>query len=267
MNANAITKYTWISYTAIRSNLAYLGEVLSRMTFMAVILYTFMRLWTVVYSGTGTQRLGGLTLQQMIWYLMLTESMVLSAARVSMEIDEDVRTGRIAVQLLRPLSYSLSRLAQVLGERVVRFVVTILTGTVIATLLVGPISVSLSGIAMFLIVLPFAFVVDFLGYFGIGLCAFWLESTVGLTLIYSRLTMLLGGMLLPMEVFPQGLQAIARWLPFAGIVYGPARVFVSADESVFLHTLATQAVALIWLGAAVLIIQRTAIARIQSNGG
>ena len=26
MNANAITKYTWISYTAIRSNLAYLGN-------------------------------------------------------------------------------------------------------------------------------------------------------------------------------------------------------------------------------------------------
>ena len=54
MNTNAITKYSWISYTAIRSNLAYLGEVLSRTTFMAVILYTFMRLWSAV-AGSRTR--------------------------------------------------------------------------------------------------------------------------------------------------------------------------------------------------------------------
>jgi viologen exporter family transport system permease protein len=267
MNANVITKYTWISYTAIRSNLAYLGEVLSRTTFMAVILYTFMRLWTVVYSGTGTQRLGGLTLQQMIWYMVLTESMVLSSVRVSMEVDEDVRTGRIAVQLLRPMSFSLSRLAQVLGERSVRFIVNLLIGALIATLLVGPIAVSPSSVAMLALVLPSAFVLDFLGYFGIGLCAFWLESTTGLALIYSRLSMLVGGVLLPMEVFPQGLQAIARWLPFAGIIYGPARVFVSPDKSVLLHILATQAIGLIVLGTTVWSVQRMAITRIQSNGG
>jgi len=267
MNANAITKYTWISYTAIRSNLAYLGEVLSRTTFMAVILYTFMRLWTVVYSGTGTQRLGGLTLQQMIWYVMLTESMVLSSVRVSSEIDEDVRTGRIAVQLLRPLSFSMSRLAQVLGERTVRFIVNIFIGSVVATLLVGPISISFTSIAMLLLVLPLAFVLDFLGYFGIGLCAFWLESTTGFVLIYSRLTMLLGGMLLPMEVFPQGLQTIARWLPFAGIIYGPARVFVSPDEAMLMHIMATQAIGLVCFGATVWMVQRMAITRIQSNGG
>jgi ABC-2 type transport system permease protein len=234
---------------------------------MAVILYTFMRLWTVVYSGTETPRMGGLTLQQMIWYVMLAESIILSSVRVSMEVDEDVRTGRIAVQMLRPLSLLMSRLAQVLGERIVRFAVNVFIGTLIATLLVGPIAVSVSSIAMLLLVLPLAFVLDFLGYFGIGLCAFWLESTAGLALIYSRLTMLAGGLLLPVELFPQGLQAIARWLPFAGMIYGPARVFVSPDEAVLLHVLATQTIGLILFGAIVWAVQRMAITRIQSNGG
>jgi ABC-2 type transport system permease protein len=45
----------------------------------------------------------------MLWYLMMTESILLSAPRVSMEIDEDVRTGRLSVQLLRPLSYVIAR--------------------------------------------------------------------------------------------------------------------------------------------------------------
>ena len=46
---------------------------------------------------------------------------------------------------------------------------------------------------MFLLVLPMAFILDFLGALLVGLCAFWLESTQGIALIYSRLMMLLGG--------------------------------------------------------------------------
>ena len=60
MNANALTKYTWIGYTAARSNLAYVGEVISRTMFMAVVVFIFMRLWTAVYAGSGAARLGGL---------------------------------------------------------------------------------------------------------------------------------------------------------------------------------------------------------------
>jgi hypothetical protein len=118
---------------------------------------------------------------------------------------------------------------------------------------VGPIAFSVSGLA-----LPLAFVVDFLGYFAIGLCAFWMESTAGLTLIYSRLTMLLGGMLMPMDIFPEGLKRIVQSLPFASIVYGPARLFVAGDFGVFQHTLSTQIAAVAGLGGLVWMIQRIA---------
>ena len=68
-------------------------------------------------------------------------------------------------------------------------------GSVIAMLLTGPIAFSISGLAMFILVLPMAFILDFLGALLVGLCAFWLESTQGIALIYSRLMMLLGGLL------------------------------------------------------------------------
>jgi len=267
MNANPITKYTWIGYTAARSNLAYVGEVISRAAFMAVILYIFMRLWTVVYAEAGASRLGGFTIQQMIWYLVLTESIMLSSPRVSMEIDEDVRTGRLSVQLLRPLSYALTRLAQTLGERIVRFAVNLFAGTAVVLILVGPIRPSLSGLIMFTFLLPVAFVVDFLGYFAIGLCAFWLESTAGLMIIYSRFTMLAGGMLMPLEVFPPRLQSIARRLPFSSMVYGPARLFVAGGTDVFRQTLIMQIAGLFLFGGIVLGLQRLAFKRIQNHGG
>jgi ABC-2 type transport system permease protein len=120
---------------------------------------------------------------------------------------------------------------------------------------------------MFLAVVPLALAVDFLGLFAIGLCAFWVESTNGITLIYSRLTMFLGGLLLPLEIFPPALQWIVGWLPFAGMIYGPARVFVAPDRRVFLHTLATQAIGLALFGAIAGIVQYFAVKRIESHGG
>ncbi len=267
MNANALTKYTWIAYTSIRSNLAYIGEVASRTMFMGTILYIFMHLWSAVYSGLGNRRLGDLTLQQMIWYLMVTESIFMSSPRVTMEIDEEVRTGRLSAQLLKPLSYAISKMAQVLGERLIRFIMNVITGVLVALILVGPIPFSAAGLAMFALVLPLAFAVDFLGFFSIGLCAFWMESTTGLMLIYARLTMLLGGMMMPLEIFPQAVQSIVRALPFASMVYGPARVFVAPERSLFTHTLYTQVVAFALFAVITWIVQRAALKSVQNNGG
>src|SRR5215471_19848129 len=101
----SISRYFWIGYTSARASLAYVIETSSKIVFMTVILYVFMRLWTVVYAGASSDRLAGLTLPQMIWYLVVTESVALSAPRIWSEIDQDVRTGRLAVQLIYPLSY------------------------------------------------------------------------------------------------------------------------------------------------------------------
>ena len=51
-----IWKYTWIGYTAARSELAYSAANVSRIIFMTTVLYVFMRLWSVVYEGAGTDR-------------------------------------------------------------------------------------------------------------------------------------------------------------------------------------------------------------------
>src|SRR6476659_5450627 len=129
-----LRKYTWLGLIAARSNLAYLGEVVTRTLFLAVILYIFLQLWRVTYSETGA-----LTLGQMLWYLAMTEAITLSTPRVAQEVDQDVRTGALAVQLIRPLDYPLARLWMTLGERLVRFGLNIVVGTVLALLLVGPI--------------------------------------------------------------------------------------------------------------------------------
>src|SRR5919201_3661745 len=131
-----LRKYTWIGLTAARSNLAYFGEVATRTVFLGVVLYIFLQLWRVTYTETRSLQLGGLTLAQMLWYLAMTEAIILSSPRVSNEVDQDVRTGALAVQLIRPLAYPLARLWTTLGERFVRFALNAVVGAIIALLLV-----------------------------------------------------------------------------------------------------------------------------------
>src|SRR5262245_60824792 len=165
----ALRKYTWLGLTSARSNLAYLGEVATRTIFLGIILYIFLQLWRVTFTETGAQRLGGLTLTQMLWYLAMTEAITLSGPRVAQEVDQDVRTGALAVQLIRPLAYPLARLWIALGERLVRFGLNVCVAAVIALLFVGPIPLSAQGLGLCAVALVWAFVLDFLAQFLIGL--------------------------------------------------------------------------------------------------
>ena len=213
-----LRKYSFLGLTAIRSSFAYLGEQLFGLVFLAVILFIFLQLWRSTFAGSGQERLGDLSLAQMVWYLAMTEGMVMSRPRISSEVDQDVRSGALSVQLLRPLEYPLAKLASGFGERLVRFGLIAGTGCLIALVFVGTIPFNLEGLGLFVIALPLAFLLDNLGFLLVGLCAFWFEDTSGLTLIYSRMTMILGGMLIPLELFPQAAQPVLSWLPFSSIV-------------------------------------------------
>jgi ABC-2 type transport system permease protein len=264
---NRANKYLWIGYTAARSNLAYGGEVIYRCTFLTIILYIFLRLWKVVYAATASDRVGGLTLPQMVWYLVITEAIYLSAPRVASEVDEDVRTGRIAVHLIRPLSYAGGHLSRAMGDRVVRFAINLTVGSALALVLVGPIRMSAFGIGMFLATLPAAFLLDFLGMFLIGLCAFWLENTSGLALLYTRSIMMFGGMFLPLAIYPAVLQPILKVLPFASMLSAPGVMFVNPSARLLTESIVIQGGAVAVFLVTVAFVQFLAMRRLFSNGG
>ena len=262
-----LRKYAWVGMTSARSNLAYLGELISRTIFLFIILFIFAQLWKITYAADGSAQLGGLTLAQMLWYLGMAEAFIMSATNPAAEIDYDVRSGALAVQLIRPLSYPLYRLGVSLGERLVRFSMNLLIAIVIVTVLTGLIPFSITGLLMFVLSLPLAFVLDFLSDLVIGLCAFWLEDTSGLRLLYRRATMMLGGMMIPLTLFPAWSQPILKALPFASIVYGPAQLFVAPETSFFVDIILKQTIFIVLYTIIAALLYRTAVKRISSNGG
>jgi ABC-2 type transport system permease protein len=262
-----LRKYVWVGVTSARSNLAYLGETLLQKVFLFIILFIFMQLWKITYAADGSAQLGGLTLAQMMWYLAMTEAFIMSNMNPAAEIDADVRTGALAVQLIRPMSYPLYRMGVSLGDRAVRFISNLVIAVVIVMVLVGGIPFSAAGLLMFAISLPLAFVLDFLSDLMIGLLAFWLEDTNGVRLLYRRATMMLGGMMIPLTLFPDWSQPILKWLPFASIVYGPSQLFVAPEMNFFIEVLIKQGIFIVLYTVIVALVYRAGLRRISSNGG
>ena len=57
------------------------------------------------------------------------------------------------------------------------------------------------------------FTIDFGVQFGIGLGAFWVEDTWAFRFLYTRIVMIFGGMMLPLDILPDAVRQVARALP------------------------------------------------------
>ncbi len=97
--------------------------------------------------------------------------------------------------------------------------------------------------------------------------AFWTEETQPFVFIFSRLTLVLGGVLAPLEIFPQPLRSIAQALPFSAILYGPARTLIHFELNSFVGLLIQQALTIVVGSVILLVIYQVAIRRVNINGG
>lgn len=62
---------------------------------------------------------------------------------------------------------------------------------------------------------------------------FWFEEVRRFDLIYTRLLMTLGGMMLPLAVFPEFVERLAHFLPFQAVIYLPAKMMVTEPSGLW----------------------------------
>jgi ABC-2 type transport system permease protein len=262
-----VRKYVAVLQVSIANNLAYITEVFFRALLLVVLVFILSQLWTTTFTARGAKLISGFSITDMVWYLVLAETVALSMPDLSRRIDREVRSGQLAYLLGRPCSYVLYNFAQYLGERLVRLLINVLVGAVLALLVVGLPHFTWMGLLAWPLAVFGAVCIDFVVYFSIGLLAFWTEETQPFAFIFSRLTLVLGGVLAPLEIFPQPLRSIAQALPFSAILYGPARTLIHFELDSFAKLLVQQSLT-IAVGCAILLaMYQVAIRRVSINGG
>lgn len=230
---------------------------------MVVIFFIFANLWPAAYAGR--RQVEGLTLAQLLIYLVATETLVMTP-RVWNVIQAEIRSGDVAIHWARPIDYGLWHLAGFLGEAVVRAPLTFAVGAAIVWLRTGELALSpaaLVAVPSFALALVLTFAVELV----VGLSAFWTEDAGGWSLLVAMSRLLAGGVLMPLEMLPGWLAEALRWLPFPAMIYGPARLLADPDPAAAAALLATQAAWLAVLGGLARLMLAAAQRRVFVHGG
>lgn len=263
----SFTRYIFISRISARQQWIYRGEMLTRALSTVLFLGVFVALWTTAYSYNQQDVMVGYTLPQILWYLAMTETVALSTSRIFLDISEAVKAGNLAYTLIRPMSYPLNQVAHSLGDSAPRFILNLLTASVVIWLGAGEFSGSWPGFVAFLLMAFLALMLDALIAVLIGLTAFWLEEVLPVFFIYQKLLFTIGGLFLPLEMFPVWLQRIAEWLPFRFITNAPALVFVHFDLKVFVTCVVGQVTYIFVISLLLFGVWRAAQRKLVVHGG
>jgi ABC-2 type transport system permease protein len=185
---------------------------------------------------------------------------------VSAIISEAVKDGSIAYILNKPYNFLLYHYSTAMGETLFRAVINALLGGAMIWWLVGPPPdprgwpfVALAMVGAWTLHLCFSAL--------IGLAAFIVEDVSAFQWVYQKMAFILGGLLIPLDLYPGWLQAIAKALPFASMTYGPARLFVEPAPSAILSTLGLQAVWIVIVGSVLALAYQRGMAYLAVNGG
>jgi ABC-2 type transport system permease protein len=260
-------KYLSVFWIDARQQIAYRAEFLMRGVLIAMFMLIFVSLWSTIYDLEGRDEFFGFRLSQMIWYLAMTETVILAGSRIFVEISEAVKNGDLAYTLLRPYSYLGFQIARSLGMSFPRMVLNFGVAALVILPFVRCVETSWRGVLGFAVLAALGLLLDAMMAVLIGLGAFFIEEVRPLHWIYSKLLMSLGGMFLPLDIFPPWLQRISEWLPFRFIINAPAKIFVSFEGTLFVQAVAGS-MAYIGVAAAALgLLWRWGRRRVVVHGG
>jgi ABC-2 type transport system permease protein len=260
-----IDKYASVARISFLNVIAYFWEFSFGTIFMVILLFVLANFWKTIYATK--EGIPGFTLVQMIWYLVLAEAIMFSSKKIGEDISVEIKSGNIAYQLNKPYSYALFKYFDYMAIAAFRFVVTFTAGAIAAYLLVGPFDFDFRYAPFVLLSVFFAVTVNFTFNFLIGLLAFWFEDIAGFEWVYGKFVLIIGGTLLPFEIFPEWIAKIVSYLPFSTIGYYPAKLFAAPHlqdvSSIYLFQLAwiVIMIAVVWT------VYHFGVKKVNINGG
>ncbi len=224
-------KYLLLTLYSVLHNGRNRKEVIIRSFFFLVILYIFSKLWE------ATQFSNHANPQSMIWYLSVTELIILASPSIQVEIENDIRSGDIVYQLLKPVNYLGIKISESLGSFFFRFAGLLLISVPFCIYISSYIP---SPHILFVTYLSAALagVVFLLFHMIIGLLAFKLQDSSPIYWVWQRSSFLFGGLLIPLDFYPGYLKTAAHFLPFASLLYSPAHLIMEFSPMNFLLTIA-----------------------------
>lgn len=188
--------------------------------------FLFFRAY-VLGACTASGPIGGYGQAEAISYAAVSQALLMVVPQWGVVgVASNVRTGQVAIDLLRPIDFFGLFLARRLGVSAYYLLVRMVPLLVVAwvgAVLLPPAWWLLP--ALVVSVLLGAIIANSL-LFLIEISSFWLENETGVRYAVLGLASLLGGLVLPLAFFPPWVQQLSRWLPFEYTLYLPVQIWL-----------------------------------------
>ena len=198
-----------------------------------VVLLINYFIFTSIYAYNGTAVIKGYEVNQMIWYYTAVHFVsIFIWNNAHQNISSKVLSGDISVDLLKPTNLYLIELADAIGLRLV---------------------------GILLEFLPAVFIYSFL-----------LKRSQTINAIKDVLVNVFGGVLIPLEFYPQAIAGVLDYLPFKYIFYWPVQFFLNrhvGELSVFLRVTVIQLIWILLLFALAQVMSKSMMRRYCAVGG
>lgn len=229
----------------------WINALLSFFASLGVVAY----LWWSIFEASGTATIGGWSYRGMLLYyvlVILAGKLVRGEEFGGGQISQDIYDGGLSKYLVYPTNYFRFKYAQHVGGLLPALVQLALFGALAPLLLalpedqrptwtgtlLGVLSLGLANLLYYALALP------------VQAVAFWADNVWSLAVLLRFGSGLLGGAMLPLDLFPDWAQRALVWLPFRYLFDFPVRTLLGRIGPA--EWLRGAAICLLWIGVCAL---------------
>lgn len=260
--------YLFVSKIRIQTALAYRFNVISTILIQCLIMYAMSCFWIAAYSGA--EAVSGVSQRDMITYTTISVIMGnLLTMGVQNRIAGSVRSGSVALDLLKPINIYGIYLAEDMGDCAAAFFQKAIPLLLVGTVMFGfPAPRSPVRFLLFLFSFAIGYLINWILAALLGMCAFKTLKLGPLANAKGFIMKLLSGSIFPLWFFPNGFRTVLEFLPFMNIYQLPLGIYIgqyTADEILLRTGLQMFWCVALWLLFHIL--QKKAAAAVLIQGG
>ena len=227
----AIGKYLEYLRVSFQTVLAYRARYFVGVFTYLIHVSVYYYIYQALFAHGGS--IQGYTMVEMVTYISvgwLAKSFYLNY--IDLDLAGDVRMGRIAMDLIKPIDFQLMYYFRGYGQslfRILLFTPPIVLATLMVFKIQGPAS---GGHLMLFLFSTFLSALIYLGInFIFGLLAIFFLSIEGVLYPKNMMIELLSGLWIPIDWFPEWFKLISAYLPFQAIAFVPLSIYLGRMDA------------------------------------
>ncbi len=234
-----------------------------------LFIFIFTSLWESIYSKPQAEAITSFNKTSIIAYAIFAMLFRISMTMEDGATTNKVRTGSIAMDLIKPVNYFLMTLAEALGQSMFHWftrVIPILLFCIFAFDISMPVKAETYLLTAISWVMGYS--IMFMINFVFALLAFWFVETFSFQLMKFGLFTLFAGGIVPIDFFPSWSRPLMDVMPFQYILYTPAAIFISHITGA--ETMRFMAMQIVWVAILAIICYRmwgAATRKLVTQGG